>query len=83
MGEIADMMLDGTLCEGCGEHLGSDAGFPQYCAGCEPDRTAETLRTNVGPPKVSCPDCGKRVKAAGLEDHRRVVHAKAAGGDDG
>lgn len=32
MGEIADMMLDGTLCEGCGEYIGSDAGFPQYCS---------------------------------------------------
>lgn len=32
MGEIAEMMLDGTLCEGCGDFIGSDAGFPQYCS---------------------------------------------------
>lgn len=35
VGEIADMMLDGTLCECCGEFLeDSDGDFPQRCAGC-------------------------------------------------
>lgn len=32
MGEIADMMLDGTLCEGCGAFIGEGDGFPQYCS---------------------------------------------------
>jgi hypothetical protein len=34
MGEIADMMLDGTLCEGCGEFIDDDGaeGFPRYCS---------------------------------------------------
>lgn len=39
MGEIADMMLDGTMCQGCGEWLndGEDGpGYPGYCAGCKP-----------------------------------------------
>lgn len=35
MGEISEMMLDGTLCEGCGEFLNEDPpGYPCYCAGC-------------------------------------------------
>lgn len=34
MGEIAEMMLDGTLCEGCGEYLGEDLGYPGYCNAC-------------------------------------------------
>lgn len=34
MGEIADMMLDGTLCQHCGAYVGSDNGFPTSC-GCE------------------------------------------------
>jgi hypothetical protein len=38
MGEIADAMLDGTLCACCGAYMGSDAGFPQYCSRqCTPD----------------------------------------------
>ncbi|MDE2096824.1 MAG: hypothetical protein KGL39_06215 [Patescibacteria group bacterium] len=34
MGEIAEMMLDGTLCEGCGEYIddGGASGFPRYCS---------------------------------------------------
>lgn len=37
MGEIADMMIDGTMCSGCGEWMddGEDGpGFPQYCPAC-------------------------------------------------
>lgn len=33
MGEIADMMLDGTLCEACGTYMEGDGdGFPRYCS---------------------------------------------------
>lgn len=35
MGEIADMMLEGTLCPSCGEYLGDGDGFPVLCAGCQ------------------------------------------------
>ena len=37
MGEIADMMLEGVLCELCGEYIDDDmeAGFPRLCAGCK------------------------------------------------
>lgn len=38
MGDIADMMLDGTLCEGCGMYIGSDNGFPTYCYDCKPEK---------------------------------------------
>lgn len=37
MGEIADMMLEGTLCQTCGEymdHEGSNEGYPVSCPGC-------------------------------------------------
>lgn len=39
MGEIAEMMLDGTMCAGCGEWMGDEGdGFPRYCAACRPPR---------------------------------------------
>ena len=41
MGEIAEMMLDGTLCECCGEYIrkGKPEGFPRYCSKkCASDR---------------------------------------------
>lgn len=34
MGEIAEMMLDGTLCESCGEFIGDGDGYPRKCGGC-------------------------------------------------
>lgn len=41
MGEIADMMLDGTLCSSCGEFIDSeDLGFPQQCFYCEKEEKA-------------------------------------------
>lgn len=70
MGEIADMMLDGTLCEGCGVYLGSDMGFPMRCPDCEPAQHPPS----PNPRKMNCPDCGKRIKRAGLADHMRDVH---------
>jgi len=35
MGDIADMMLDGTLCERCGEYIGTDNGYATLCPSCE------------------------------------------------
>lgn len=94
MGEIAEMMMEGAICEGCGAYL-ADAGegFPQLCAGCAKDRRAAgceiietgfgtfqdvTLVTAIGPKpsnkKMNCPECGKRIKKAGINDHIRAVH---------
>jgi hypothetical protein len=48
MGEIADMMLDGDLCAGCGSFvdISGGAGFPRYCSrrcaeGCGATRPAK------------------------------------------
>ena len=43
MGEAAEMMLDGTCCEGCGEFMDGDApGYPRYCSGCRPAKKSKT-----------------------------------------
>jgi hypothetical protein len=64
MGEIAEMMLDGTLCASCGEYIGSDNGYPTYCSGCGPNSapgpSPSTAPANRKP--VACPSCGKRFK---------------------
>jgi hypothetical protein len=71
MGEIADMMLDGTLCEGCGEYIDDEVpGYPRYCsAKCAGDR-------GVIPPKIKeeCPVCHKRLKLGGLRQHMEAKH---------
>ncbi len=74
MGEIADMMLEGDLCAGCGVYLEGDGeGFPRYCSKeCEPrDGPMPTRGTSE---KVKCPTCGKRVKSVGLKNHQRDAH---------
>lgn len=35
MGEIAEMMLDGTLCQYCGIYLGANTDYPVSCSICE------------------------------------------------
>ncbi len=79
MGDTADLMLDGTLCEGCGVYLEDSLGsFPQRCLYCQQqdrlDRiTCGAIKTALTM-KVSCPTCGKRVRVSGLADHQRAVH---------
>ena len=80
MGEAAEMMLDGTCCQCCGEFLGTDNGYPTYCSDCEP-KSVITTKTKDGvpidrPSKVNCPSCNKLVKKAGLKDHNRDVHGE-------
>lgn len=43
MGEIAEAMLNGLFCEGCGELIdGDEPGFPRYCCkACKDGRVDE------------------------------------------
>lgn len=47
MGEIADMMLDGTLCEQCGVYIDDELGSPGYprlCPACEQQNKRVTMK---------------------------------------
>lgn len=86
MGEYAEMMLDGTCCEGCGTYIddaGGD-GVPRYCSNqCARDRGALHALPNAttsypNPKKTNCTVCGKRLKKTGLADHMRDAHDNAA-----
>lgn len=72
MGEVADMMLEGTLCAGCGVYIGrGDFGIPQYCEDCKGDYPTEKPKRE----KIKCPKCGKRCSGKqGLSDHDRDAH---------
>ena len=77
MGEIAEMMLDGTLCEGCGvANLSGGEGFPWHCRSCKRDRNiAADEEKKAAERKVKCDVCGKKVREVGLADHKRAVHS--------
>ncbi len=68
MGEISDMMLDGTLCSSCGEYLGQDPdGFPVQCSSCQEDKEEDTT--------TQCPVCSKMLKTpAGVDQHIKIKH---------
>ena len=78
MGEIADMMIDGELCEGCGGYIGEPVGYPRRCGPCRKEQRTDALRTvthsHHRTKKTECPTCGKRVKIVGLTDHMRDSH---------
>lgn len=83
MGEVAEMMLDGTLCEGCGVFLNQvGPGYPCLCSDCGAENKANKKTANINAhnesqaaqKKVPCPTCGRRVKVAGLSDHMRDSH---------
>lgn len=40
MGEIAEMMLSGLMCEGCGVFMDDmdEPGYPRRCCGCSPSK---------------------------------------------
>lgn len=44
MGDIADMMLEGTLCEGCGEFMGDGDGYARRCRGCRDERQPQAAK---------------------------------------
>jgi len=74
MGEIADMMLEGYLCAGCGVTLpGESNGFPRYCRDCRREAKLDAIVAK----KTKCPICSRMVKATGLADHTRALHQAA------
>lgn len=86
MGDVADMMLDGTLCEGCGVFLNEDApGFPCYCAACKrerkkdfPDQPEPAAKTGglKKLPRVKCAQCGRWISPRGMQKHIHDKHTE-------
>jgi hypothetical protein len=72
MGDIADAMLDGDLCQCCGVYMSGGAGYPQTCSSCK--REARDFPQGRSA-KIKCPICNKTVKAVGLKDHTRDAHS--------
>jgi hypothetical protein len=68
VGEMADGMVSGELCQQCCCPIDGEAtGYPRDCKDC-----GGKVPSASG--KKWCPECGKRVKAAGMQDHLNDVH---------
>lgn len=66
MGEIADMIMDGILCQSCGAFMGSGDGFPVSCPGCR--RPARKAAHVPQPKGVGCGNCGRVFPDANARD---------------
>ena len=36
MGDVADMIIEGALCDQCGVYIGPEVGYPRSCDNCKP-----------------------------------------------
>lgn len=70
MGDVAEMMLEGFLCQTCGAMVdGQSPGYPRNCRTCARGRTLE---------KPRCTVCGRAFKVPqGLADHMKDKHGVA------
>jgi len=65
MGEIAEAIVNGDLCEQCGSWIGPGDGYPRNC-GCDSGARAAA----PAPKPFKCPKCGKSFeKKVGRTDH--------------
>lgn len=68
MGDVADMMLDGTLCERCGvvlDETGEGVGHPLLCASCLYDSCQGVTPPGREEPRRNpyrCPLCGRKAR---------------------
>ena len=86
MGDVADAMLDGTLCQECGCYIGAECGYPLFCRNCgsvvgpgkESHRARRDMRrTHPNRRPVACPTCGKKFASEQARDqHVRDKHEK-------
>jgi len=48
MGDIADSIIDGVLCEWCGEYIGNAVGYPRKCSSCKSEEKARNKKRSKG-----------------------------------
>lgn len=79
MGEIAEMMMDGTLCEGCGVFFNEiPFGYPCRCDDCTVEKTrAQRQKKTKGnlqkQERVKC-TCGRWIAPRGMQKHIHDFH---------
>lgn len=77
MGEIAEMMLDGTLCQTCGCLIdGTTPGFPRYCEDCakhEINSNIEEIEYDFNFNKVGIEKLAEQVMRQGTTKQKKAI----------
>ena len=74
MGDIADMMLEGVMCQGCGEFMGEGNGYAVFCGSCQKENGCDVHGDKPKKEKIQCSDCGKWVSEIGMPQHKIAKH---------
>lgn len=77
MGEIAEMMLDGTLCQVCGSIIDGDTpGYPRYCEDCAKDEVVsniEEIEYDFNFNKVGIEKLAEQVMYQGTKKQKKAI----------
>lgn len=76
MGDIADMILDGSLCQECGSVIGdgNGDGYPTTCSGCSGEPIERARKPNKSKQKMKrypCKICGKHFAVMAQHMHHK------------
>lgn len=73
MGDIADAMLDGVLCQGCGAYVGISFGSPRWCRACAPpsDRMTFAEKAPAAPKPFTSPLYASKTEKGRAKKARR------------
>ena len=80
MGDVADMIVDGTLCQSCGVLVanGTASGFPRDCDDCK-ELNWPSVHASPNREKRQQCHCGKKFRTKqALNDHQRDVHSEGS-----
>jgi len=75
VGDIADLIIDGGMCETCGEIFDESSGFPRQCKDCKTEIVKSKHKTK---PRVACGKCGKMIAVTGMVQHYNAKHPEAS-----
>ena len=80
MGDIADAMIDGELCQECGTYMGDACGYPRSCLDCMNGggNHKALVKKSTGLEKqerVKC-SCGRWIAPRGMQTHIAHYHVK-------
>ncbi len=78
MGELADLILEGALCQQCGHDFMESSGYPRLCSSCsKPARPATKKPAPPATKKHGCVLCPRKFSSTtALADHTRAAHSE-------
>ncbi len=77
MGDIADQIINGEICEMCQQATEDcPVGWAFTCSECR-DESPELILNEINKQKVDCPICGKRYKKTGIYNHTQSAHPES------